>query len=168
MADQSLNQAEILAEVQNSGGRPPALDETKRRKILALLANGSSRRVAARIAGCAHSTIARTAQRDPQFAAELDAAEHNSDGFAPSTTDNHQWPKRAWDEDGSSPVFRGQHTEADENAALPSAVPDARSAQGFAPRTAEPPSQPEPQSSPKPVVTASLPTIPIVTSEVAV
>jgi hypothetical protein len=57
-------------------GRPPTLDEKKRRKILAILANGSSRRVAARVVGCAHSTIARTAQRDPAFAAELDAAEH--------------------------------------------------------------------------------------------
>lgn len=66
-------------ENQDQGGRPPILDETKRRKILALLANGSSRRVAARVAGCSHTTIARTAQRDPDFAAELDAAEHNAE-----------------------------------------------------------------------------------------
>lgn len=44
MADQSLNEAEVLAKVQNRGGQPQVLDETKRRKILALLANGSSRR----------------------------------------------------------------------------------------------------------------------------
>jgi len=31
----------------NPGGRPPVLDEHKRRTIVALLANGSSRRVAA-------------------------------------------------------------------------------------------------------------------------
>ena len=79
MADRFLNESDLLADIHNSGGRPPTLDETKRRKILALLANGSSRRVAARIAGCSHTTIARTAQRDPQFAAELDAAEHNSE-----------------------------------------------------------------------------------------
>ena len=66
-------------ENQDQGGRPPILDETKRRKILALLANGSSRRVAARVAGCSHTTIARTARRDPDFAAELDAAEHNAE-----------------------------------------------------------------------------------------
>ena len=48
MADQSLNEAEVLAKVQNRGGQPQVLDETKRRKILALLANGSSRRVAVR------------------------------------------------------------------------------------------------------------------------
>lgn len=62
---------------QDGGGRPPILDENKRRKIIALLANGSSRRVAGRIAGCSHTTIERTAQRDPEFAAELEAAEHN-------------------------------------------------------------------------------------------
>jgi len=61
----------------NRGGRPESLDDAKRRKIIALLANGSSRRVAARVVGCAHSTITRTAQRDPEFAAELDAAEHS-------------------------------------------------------------------------------------------
>ncbi len=64
-------------EKQDDGGRPPTLDENKRRKIIAVLANGSSRRVAARIVGCAHSTITRTAARDPEFAAQLDAAEHN-------------------------------------------------------------------------------------------
>jgi hypothetical protein len=77
MPDQPESQTENQTRIPGSGGRPPALDETRRRKILALLANGSSRRVAARIAGCSHSTIARTAQRDPEFAAELDAAEHN-------------------------------------------------------------------------------------------
>jgi len=79
MADPSLNEMDIIADHQRHGGRPPTLDDAKRRKILALLANGSSRRVAARVAGCSHSTIARTAMRDPEFAAELDAAEHNSE-----------------------------------------------------------------------------------------
>jgi hypothetical protein len=48
MSDQSLNQAEVLAEIKNSSGRPQTLDETKRRKVLALLANASSRRAAVR------------------------------------------------------------------------------------------------------------------------
>ena len=56
-------------------GRPCVLDEKKRRQIIALLANGSSRRIAARVVGCDSSTIARTAQRDPDFAARLAAAE---------------------------------------------------------------------------------------------
>jgi hypothetical protein len=51
------------------------LDESKRKTITALIANGSSRRAAARYIGCSASTIARTAARDPQFAAELARAE---------------------------------------------------------------------------------------------
>jgi len=61
---------------KNRGGRPESLDPFKRQKIIALVANGSSRRVAASVVGCSHSTITRTALRDPQFAADLAAAEH--------------------------------------------------------------------------------------------
>ncbi len=64
---------------KNSGGRPPVLDETKRKTIIALLANGSSRRVAARYVGCSALTIARTAERDPDFAAEIDRAQQNAE-----------------------------------------------------------------------------------------
>ena len=77
MPDNTENQTENQLEIRTDLGRPPCLDETRRRKIIALLANGSSRRVAARVVGCSHSSIARTAQRDPEIAAELDAAEHS-------------------------------------------------------------------------------------------
>ena len=73
MAEQERSDNKL--ENSKEGGRPPVLDEKKRRQIIALLANGSSRRVAAHVAGCATSTIARTAQRDPEFAARLAAAE---------------------------------------------------------------------------------------------
>ena len=69
-----------VAQTSNQTSPPAAagaLDAEKRRKILALVANGSSRRVAARIVGCAASTITRTAARDPQFAEELARAEGN-------------------------------------------------------------------------------------------
>lgn len=52
-----------------------ALTEAKRRKILMLVANGSSRRMAARWVGCAPSTITRTALRDPEFGRQLALAE---------------------------------------------------------------------------------------------
>ena len=48
MAEQNENQAEN----KDPGGRPPTLDDNKRRQIIAILANGSSRRVAARVVGC--------------------------------------------------------------------------------------------------------------------
>ena len=57
------------------GGRPAVLDQAKRQRIVALVANGTSRRVAARFVGCAPSTITRTAARDPEFAAQLARAE---------------------------------------------------------------------------------------------
>jgi len=51
------------------------LDPQRRLAVLALLRLGGSRRMAARQAGCAHTTIARTAARDAEFAAELGDAE---------------------------------------------------------------------------------------------
>lgn len=64
---------------KNPGGRPPVLDERKRRIVLALLANGSSQRVAARYVGCSPSTIANTIDRDPEFADVMAQAEQNSE-----------------------------------------------------------------------------------------
>jgi hypothetical protein len=58
-------------------GRPASLDEEKRAKLVALLANGSSRRAAAFMVGCAPSTVIRTALRDPRFAEQLARAERN-------------------------------------------------------------------------------------------
>jgi len=60
-------------------GRPPALDHVKRREILAILAMGCSRRTAARYVGCSPRTIQNTADRDPEFAAQLRHAEHASE-----------------------------------------------------------------------------------------
>jgi hypothetical protein len=51
------------------------LDENKRRTIVSLVTNGSSRRVAARFVGCAPSTITRTVARFPEFAERLIRAE---------------------------------------------------------------------------------------------
>ncbi len=57
------------------GGRPPALDDEKRRQLLALLNKGCSRRTAAIAVGCSPGTITRTANRDPDFAKQLAHAE---------------------------------------------------------------------------------------------
>ena len=58
------------------------LDGDRRQLVLALLRLGGSRRTAARQAGCAHTTIARTAARDRKFAAELAEAEAEARGDA--------------------------------------------------------------------------------------
>ncbi len=53
------------------GPKRPALDEIKKREILALLSVGCSRRMAARYVGCSPTTIPNTALRDPEFAERL-------------------------------------------------------------------------------------------------
>lgn len=52
-------------------GRPRALDDVKRREVIALISAGSSVEGAARYVGCAASTIRREALRNPQFNEDL-------------------------------------------------------------------------------------------------
>ena len=85
----------------NFGGRPPVLDEEKRRKIIAMLANGSSRRVVANYIGCAPSTITRTILRDGEFAAAVAEAEQNTEIDAlrhirNAARNNRYWRAAAW------------------------------------------------------------------------
>ena len=56
-------------------GRPPVLDDEKRRVLLKLLNKGCSRRTAAIAVECSPATITQTAQRDPEFAKQLNHAE---------------------------------------------------------------------------------------------
>ncbi len=56
-------------------GRPEALAPEDRRLIVRLVRLGCSRRIAARHVGCSHSTITRTAGRDPDFSRQLLQAE---------------------------------------------------------------------------------------------
>jgi hypothetical protein len=78
-----------------------ALDPVKRATVVALVRLGGSRRMAAREVGCCHRTIARAAARDPQFAAELAAAESRADGKAlrlidRATDQEKYWRAAAW------------------------------------------------------------------------
>jgi hypothetical protein len=61
------------------GGSKPMLDEGKQREIVAILAVGCPRSVAARYVGCSPATIARTAARDPAFAARLRRAAYSTE-----------------------------------------------------------------------------------------
>ena len=54
-------------------------DPKKRRTVISLITNGSSRRVAAQFVGVAPSTITRAAARDPEFAAQLAKAEKGAE-----------------------------------------------------------------------------------------
>jgi hypothetical protein len=52
-------------------GRPYALDEARRHEVLSILSLGCTFAVAAQRVGCAVSTIHRTIERDPTFAAAV-------------------------------------------------------------------------------------------------
>jgi hypothetical protein len=56
-------------------GRPPVLDDVKKREICAILAVGCSRVIAAQYVGCHPTTIRNTALRDEEFALQLGQAE---------------------------------------------------------------------------------------------
>ncbi len=85
----------------SSASLPGVLDQQKRDKIIALLSNGSSRRIAARYVGCAASTITRTAARDPAFAEQIAAAEQNAEVEAlryirTAARKDRYWRAAAW------------------------------------------------------------------------
>ena len=60
-------------------GRPPVLDDAKRREIVAILAVGASRRAAARYVGCAPSTIGYTAAHDPVFGRQIERVQQQAE-----------------------------------------------------------------------------------------
>lgn len=60
-------------------GRPRALDDTKKDKIFALLATGSSLAEAARRVRCSATTIRREMRRDREFAELIECAEQRAD-----------------------------------------------------------------------------------------
>ena len=82
-------------------GKLPALDEIKKAEILAILAVGGSRRVAAKYVGCATSTIQNTADRDPRFAEELRKKEFHSEigylqNIRNAARNERYWRAAAW------------------------------------------------------------------------
>ena len=82
-------------------GRPPILDEVKKREICAILTVGCTRAVAAQYVGCCTKTIRNTAQRDSEFALDLQRAE-TSDEIAHlaninrAAKEGRYWRAAAW------------------------------------------------------------------------
>lgn len=82
-------------------GRPPVLDEYKRREILAIVSVGCSRRTAARYVGCSVSTIQNTAERDPSFGDRLRRAEQSAEvgymrNIQKAAAKEQYWRAAAW------------------------------------------------------------------------
>jgi len=82
-------------------GKPRLLDEIKKGQILAILAVGCSRRVAADYVGCSQSAIQNTARRDPTFAEALRRAEHQVEvgylrNIQKAASQEKHWRAAAW------------------------------------------------------------------------
>jgi hypothetical protein len=81
--------------------RLPALDDTKKAAICAVLAMGGTRATAASYVGCHPDTIRRTELRDEAFAAALEAAESKHEVLQLSYInsagkDGRYWRAAAW------------------------------------------------------------------------
>ena len=86
---------------RSKSGRPPTLDDIKRGEICAILSVGGSRTTAARYVGCSTSTIRNTAERDPQFAEQLDQAESRHEvgylqNIRAASQKEQYWRAAAW------------------------------------------------------------------------
>ena len=82
-------------------GRRRILDGYKRREILAILAVGGSREIAAKYVGCCTSTIQNTADRDPKFAQQLRRKEKQweigyLDNIRIAARNERYWRAAAW------------------------------------------------------------------------
>jgi len=94
-------------------GRPPVLDEGKRREICAILAVGCSRETAAKYVGCHRTTITKTAQRDDDFALALAQAESKYEilhlsHINKAATEGRYWRAAAWALERKYPDRYGQ------------------------------------------------------------
>ena len=71
MAEKSKPRADVSARkrlVQAAAHARRVLDEEKRRLVVAMVSQGGSLRMAARMVGCSPGTLIGTAARDPEFA----------------------------------------------------------------------------------------------------
>lgn len=66
---------EVIETLVSRVRQVPALDESKKREVCAIISVGGSRRTAAKYVGCAVETIRRTALRDTAFGERLKRAE---------------------------------------------------------------------------------------------
>ena len=82
-------------------GRPRILDGYKRREILAILAVGGTRQLAASYVGCALNTIENTANRCPEFAEKLRRKEQSFEfayleNIRKAAQESRYWRAAAW------------------------------------------------------------------------
>ncbi|MCE5301826.1 MAG: hypothetical protein LLF97_01805 [Planctomycetaceae bacterium] len=95
-------------------GRPPVLDDGKRREVLAILSVGCSQAVAAQYVGCAPTTIQNTAERDSKFAVELNRAKCNAElglvqNIRNAAKKEQYWRAAAWALERNFPEKYARH-----------------------------------------------------------
>lgn len=81
--------------------RKRALDEDKRREIIAVVSLGASRENAAKYVGCVPETIRNEMKRDPEFAGEIRKAEENPEIYflqkiRAAANKEQYWRAAAW------------------------------------------------------------------------
>lgn len=84
-----------------SNGKVELLDESRRREVLAFLMLGSSRKQAAKYAGCSLASIQRTERTDCDFAMRLRKAESRVEAdclksLHQAVTQEQQWRAATW------------------------------------------------------------------------
>lgn len=82
-------------------GRPICLDEVNKREVVAIVAAGGTRAMAARYVGCTAASIRAEAKRDPDFAARLAKAPDVGElgcleSIRKAAKDPRQWRAAAW------------------------------------------------------------------------
>ncbi len=92
---------ETPPENSNPPNKRPALDEIKKREVIAILSVGCTRQAAAEYVGCHVSTITRTAERDPQFQAKLRQAQSSHEilhvkSINSAAIEPRYWRAAAW------------------------------------------------------------------------
>ena len=101
------------SETARPAGRPPVLDEAKKREIIAILTVGCSRAAAAEYVGCHVATIRNTADRDEEFGLRLTQAELSHEivhlkHINSAAKDARYWRASAWALERSNPQRYGQ------------------------------------------------------------
>ncbi len=101
MKESEFKQLEEAVRTTQPTPRRGVLDDLKKAHVVLLIASGLSRREAAHFMQCAHTTIGRTAARDPDFATKLSQAEATShieavNRIRGAAQDPKYWRAAAW------------------------------------------------------------------------
>ena len=119
VGDTENDETRPRSNVGRESGRVRVMTSEARRAICCYLQAGLSRRQAAAFVGCHHTAITKAAQRDAQFAAELEQAERQSEALPMLRVvkaSRKSWRAAAWLVKHNRPHawLRREHSEEDD------------------------------------------------------